>query len=182
MQLFFAKAYATIRTIVDAADNSTGVSTIPSCKQGAGLSKSTYGDSVADDLFVLHGRNGPASGANVKTVGSESQSKSGSARFCDELALANLRDSAQQLGVRYLAAAAAAAVAELGQPAGLIKSGLPVATTAARLLWELRRAEAAWSAAECSGTARVVITAVSTIASAGGALRPMSAALRFQRD
>jgi hypothetical protein len=188
MQSFFVDSNAKIAEIIDAVANTTETATNTSCKQGTGLNKRMNGpitacfDSPADDLLLLHGRNGPATGATIKTAAGVSQTCSSPTILSAERALGNLRDAAQQLGIRHLAAAAADAVTKLSQPMNRGKPGVLLTSgTAARLHWELLRAEAAWWAADRSSTARVVVTAVSTIVPAGGAFRPMSGALRFSR-
>jgi hypothetical protein len=102
-----------------------------------------------------------------------------------ERTLSNLRDAARQLGIRFFADAAAdaaaAAAAGDGRAGGRGKGAAPADSDFARLVGELQRAEAAWSAADCAGTARAVVAAVSATAQAGGGFRPLSAALRFHR-
>ena len=193
MRSFFVDADANIRAIIDAVTPTTEVSTSTTCKQGSGLlSKPTNGASntsnlsyAAVDSPLFQGRNGPAStsGAANNTAAVVSATSCSAERFRADLALANLRDAAQQLGLRHLAASANTTAAELEQPIMRhSKAGAQTPGTAARLLWELRRAEAAWRAADFSGTVRVVVKAVSTVASAGGPFRPMSGALRFRRE
>ena len=172
MRSFFSDAAANIRAATINDDDHRNFPS-QSSKADCGLSGACF-DIAAVDPSLYNGRNGPANGSSSfdsgKTVGA--------ARVNAERTLANLRDAAQQLGVRHLAAAAAA---ELGHPTSRGKAGTLPASTAARLLWEVRRAEASWSAADCSGTTRAVASAVSTIVPAGAVFRPMSGALQFHR-
>jgi hypothetical protein len=185
MRSFFVDATTNMSTIIDAVTDTTEVAKCTASKQSSGKNKPNRGsiaacpNFAADDSPLLHGRNGPAASAAaapIETAASPRQTSSSPARVRAERALANLRDAAQQLGVRHLAAAAAAAAAELAS------RGTAGAATTARLRWELRRAEAAWCAAGCAGTARAVVAAVAAVAPAGGAFRSLPGALRFRRS
>jgi hypothetical protein len=169
MESFFAQAAADIRAAH--CDYAPPASSASSCSAGAciapdaGAARASIFDSALSD-----GRNIPA--AAGEAAHQPDDCCHGAAR-----ALANLRDAAQQLGAHSLAAAANAAAANVAEArgGGRLRAN---AAAIARVRRELRRAEAAWSAVDCVGTARAVSIAVRSVFP-GGAFRPPPLALRF---
>ena len=166
MRDFFASAATKLRA---AADSAAADSIAPKRTEPAAVTAAAAADMHS---ALTHGRNAPA--------GDPSPADSVKA----ERTLSNLRDAARQLGIRSFAAAAAAAAAAAGggRAGGRGKEGGAAPPDLAGLVGELRRAEAAWSAADCAGTARAIVAAVSATAQAGGGFRPLSAGLRFHRE
>jgi hypothetical protein len=189
MQSFFAYSKNKIRAItgndinfddapeLDPTASSVSRLSADACCAAAGANRATIFEPALSE------------GRNVPAAAGEAAHRAGGGRSDAARALANLRDAAQQLGAHSLAAAAASAAAALEPTAAAAetRSGRGCADAAAaaaalaRVRRELRRAEAAWAAAECSGTARAVRVAVQSVF-AGGAFLPPPLTLRFRPE
>jgi hypothetical protein len=185
MQSFFAGASAVVDCDVGTDRDNASKIQRSSCSAAAYLADAGADGASAFQRAMSEGRNAPAAAADA-CAADAGHPADGAARAW---ALVNMCDAAQQLGAHSLAAAASraaaasAAAVSAGARGGCAKADAAAGAAAAlaRVRRELRRAEAAWSAVDCTGTARAVCVAIASVVP-GGASPPPTLSLRFHRE